>query len=129
MQSLPFRPGPSLARLLGGASAAVSVIDSDAAGPRLKGVLSKPASRNVSFDVRVHGSNGVPVATASVELGQGDQVFETRHLVFLGMEGYAHLPAAQRQAIETRVWVRRAFVSGTLREGRRSVDSSLRHDS
>ena len=116
MQSLPFKPAASLARLLSGALTEIAVSASDTPGPRLKGTMSKPVSSDVAFEIRVHGANGVPVATASIELGQGEQGFETDRVVFLGMEGYSHLPLARRQAIETRVWSRRAFVTGTLRE-------------
>ena len=126
MQSLPFRAGSSLTRLLGGALTDVSVLESGVAGPQLKGVMAKPVSHDVAFEIRVHGANGVPVATASIELERGARAFETRHLEFIGMEGYAHLSSIQRQAIEARVWGRRAFVTGTLREGRRSSSSSLR---
>jgi hypothetical protein len=115
MAQLPFRMSLQLERALGTARPVLSVLQPDPLGPpRLKGVLARRVAADVSFVLKVQSGNGIPLATASVDMARGDLSFETNDLVFLGMEGYAHLAPAARQSVEDRVWSRRASVIGSL---------------
>ena len=115
MAPLPFRMAPQLQRALGNPAPVVSILAPDPLGlPGLKGVLDRPVDADISFVLKVHASNGIPLASASVDMARGDRSFETRELVFLGMEGYAHLAQADRQSIERRVWSRRACATASI---------------
>jgi hypothetical protein len=82
--------------------------------PKLRCLLSRPVPEQVSLVVRVHSRAGIPLASVAVEVNPGDRAFETSRVAVLAMEGYAHLNRAERQAVERRVWSRRAFATGSL---------------
>ena len=115
MAPLPFRMAPQLQRALGNPAPVVCLLAPDPPGlPGLRGVLDRPVDADISFVLKVHASNGIALASASVDMARGDRSFEARELLFLGMEGYAHLPQADRQSIERRVWSRRACATGSI---------------
>jgi hypothetical protein len=112
---LPFRLAPQLARVFGTEAPVISIAQSDPeAPPRLTGVLTRPAAADGTVVLRVHAGNGIPLASASVQIARGALSFETRDWVFIAMEGYSHLSPAARQSVERRVWSRRAFVTGSM---------------
>jgi len=80
--------------------------------PRLRCSLTSPASKNVSFVVRIHSRSGIPLAQASVDLRPGDCSFDTP-IALIAMEGYGHLSRRARHDVESRVWSRRAYAIGS----------------
>jgi hypothetical protein len=78
--------------------------------PNLRCVLPRPATAKASLVLRVHSRAGIPLASGSIDVHPGDQMFETS-LAVLAMEGYAHLGRADRRLIEERVWLRRSFAT------------------
>jgi hypothetical protein len=78
--------------------------------PNLRCLLPRPVTATASLVLRVHSRAGIPLASASIAVHAGDEMFETPVAV-LAMEGYAHLGRAERQVIEGRVWLRRAFAT------------------
>ena len=96
--------------MLGTHAGALSVVQRESGGlPRLRCELQEPVKTSISLVVRVHALNGIPVAYSPVEMSQGDRIFETHDLTLFAMEGYSHLPPAERQIVERRVWSRRAY--------------------
>ena len=79
--------------------------------PSLRGMLRRPAVEPVSLVLSVHSSAGIPLAYAAVRIPRGERSFETPHLTFLGLEGYAHLSNGDVRHVEERMWSRRAFVT------------------
>jgi len=114
MEQMPFRVEGALARVLGMPAEGLFVVLGEPGElPSLRCVLQRPVTTDVSMVLRVHARTGIPLASLSVDMSRGDQVFETRGLTLLAMEGYSHLAAADRQAVESRVWSRRAYVTAS----------------
>ena len=115
MELLPLRMTAQLAEACRELSPTVAVSQPDPAlAPVVTGVLPRPIEKDTSLVFRVHAQNGIPLASARVPMTRGTVAFDSGPLVFLGMEGYAHLPPADRRAIENRIWLRRAFVTVSL---------------
>jgi hypothetical protein len=111
---LPWRVDTRLAAALGGDSGEIQVrLDEQDQGLTLRGVLPRPAVARVSLILRIHSSAGIPLASASISLSPGDRSFEAP-IAFLAMEGYSHFAREKREAIERRVWLRRAFASAAM---------------
>jgi hypothetical protein len=115
VERLPWRVDRHLARAIGPQQPTLEVcpIDAEACLPSLRCVFAQPAADNVSVVVRVHSRAGIPLATAVIDVSKGDREFKAP-LALLAMEGYAHIGAAERQAIHQRVWQRRAFATGSV---------------
>ena len=114
-EQLPWRVDRQLARAIGGEPRTLEVCPIDIPDdlPPVRYVFAQPAVSKVSIVVRVHSRAGIPLATAAVEVAAGDRGFRTP-LALLAMEGYAHVGAAERQAIYRRVWLRRAYATGSV---------------
>jgi len=111
---LPFRVEGRLARVLGVHDARLAVIEGSAGSlPTLECPLPSPMQNDVTLVVRVHAANGIPLAAAAVALRSGDRMLHARDLTLLAMEGYGHLAPADRRAVESRVWSRRAYATAT----------------
>ena len=115
IEQLPWRVDRHLARAIGPQRPTLEVCPTapDADLPSLRCVFAQPAADKVSVVVRVHSRAGIPLATASIDVNKGDREFKAP-LALLAMEGYAHIGAAERQAIHQRVWQRRAFATGSV---------------
>lgn len=121
---LPLRMAPRLARVLRMGTPAVSIVQPDWP-PTLTGVLLEPVGSKLSFVLKVHAQNGIPLAYAPIEMAPGDHSFAAQALQFMGMEGYAHLAQSDRKPIEDRIWSRRAFATGTLHEDAGGADGRV----
>jgi hypothetical protein len=113
-EQLPWRVDRHLVRAIGPQQPTLEVcpIESNAL-PSLRCVFAQPAAASVSVTVRIHSRAGIPLAAAAIDVNKGDREF-TAPVAFLAMEGYAHLDAAERQAIQKRVWQRRAYATGSV---------------
>jgi hypothetical protein len=113
LEQLPFRVDGPLASALGISAGHLEVRPRGSQDlPALRCVLPRPVRGPLSLVVRVHSKAGIPLAAAPVAIADGDSGFETTSLAMLAMEGYAHLDARERSAVEQRVWSRRAFATG-----------------
>ena len=115
IERLPWRVDRHLTQAIGPQQPTLEVcpMDADASLPSLRCVFAQPAAVRVSVMVRVHSGAGIPLATAAIDVNKGDREFKVSP-VLLAMEGYAHIGAAERQAIHQRVWQRRAFATGSV---------------
>jgi hypothetical protein len=114
MDQLAFRPDPRLARVLRGVTHLQVRDDDQGALPTLRGNLATPANADVTFVIRVLSSAGIALASTPVSLRRGARFFETPPVALLAMEGYRHLAAQDRQAIERRVWKRRSSAVSSI---------------
>ena len=114
-EKLPLKADGAVARLIGRASEVHVQAGTAGELPKLRVVLPRPASARQSLMLRVHSRMGVPLAWAAADVQPGDQAVETATLTVLAMEGYSHLGRAEREAVEGRVWSRRAFATASLR--------------
>jgi hypothetical protein len=115
IERLPLRLEGRLARILGTEADKVEVIHGTPGElPNLRCVLPRAANASISLVLRVHSAAGIPLVAGSVDVEPGDAEFNTAQLAVLAMEGYAHLTAADRHAVEARVWSRRAFATASL---------------
>jgi hypothetical protein len=111
-ERLPWRVEGRLARALGGAADLEICPPAPGALPSVRCVLPRAVERKVSLTLRVHSRAGIPLAHASVEVQPGDSGFQTS-LALLAMEGYTHLSQRAREAVERRVWSRRAYATAS----------------
>ncbi len=115
LERLPLRVEGRLARLLVMEQRELSVLQGGAGElPDLRGVLAHSAPDAVSLVLRVHARNGIPLAQATVDVARGEQAFMTQGLTLFAMEGYSHLPDADRRMVEGRVWSRRAYATASV---------------
>jgi len=112
LQRLPWRLDERLTRLFGRADDLELHASHPGVLPVLRGALPRPAETRISLIVRVHSTAGIPLAHAAVNVQPGDQAFEVP-VKLLAMEGYEHLGHSARQAVERRVWSRRAYATGS----------------
>jgi hypothetical protein len=111
-ERLQWRVEGRLARVLGGPADLEICPHAPGARPTVRCTLPKAVERKVSFTVRVHSRAGIPLAHASVDVQPGDSGFQTP-LTLLAMEGYTHLGQRARDAVERRVWSRRAYATAS----------------
>jgi len=108
---LPLRVEGRLAELLGADGVDLLLVDRDDELPALRGAFGRAVPGDVCILLRVHARSGIPLAHARVTVARGEHAFETRDLTVYAMEGYAHLKAVERRAVEARVWSRRAYAT------------------
>ena len=120
MERLPLRVEGRLASVLGVKQGDICLVQGEVGElPALRCELPRPVTADTSIVLRVHASTGVPLATSTVTLSQGDRGFETKRMTLLAMEGYSHLARAERQLVEGRVWSRRAYATASPDSGGR----------
>jgi hypothetical protein len=77
--------------------------------PGLVAELPTPAMQAYSLLLQVHNSAGIPIISASSSLSLGEQRVIFSDLSPIGIEAYAHKPAAERSQIAQRIWTRRSY--------------------
>jgi hypothetical protein len=68
--------------------------------------------------LHVHNSAGIPIITALAHLSAGDQQVIFHDLSPIGIEAYAHKPAAERDQIAQRIWTRRSYAMIVIQDAK-----------
>ena len=61
--------------------------------------------------LNIHNSAGIPIIVAQVSMAAGERRMIFNDLRPMGIEAYAHKPAAEQAQIAQRIWSRRAYVT------------------
>ena len=80
--------------------------------PALRGELPLASAAPLLVTIRIHNSAGIPIVQGHTRVSAGERVLLFADLCPVGIDAYAHKPAAERAQIAARIWSRRAY--GTL---------------